>query len=108
MRRETTDERRRNIAAGFQEAVVDILTEKAIKACRLKKAKQLVLGGGVVANQRLREVLTKQAKAEGLEVYFPQSELCQDNAAMVAGLGYHLYRKGMTSNLNLEAVSNLA
>lgn len=97
----------RNIAAGFQEAVVDILTEKALKACLLKKVKNFVVGGGVIANRRLREALTKALKKQGINVYFPDFEFCQDNAAMVAGLGYQFYRRGKVSNLELEVCPNL-
>ena len=96
-----------DIAAGFQEAVVDILVEKAIKACLLKKVKNFVVGGGVAANRRLRELLLKRLTKQGIKVYFPDLKLCQDNAAMVAGLGYQLYRRGVVSNLNLEAQPNL-
>ena len=97
----------RNVAASFQEAVVDILTEKAIKACLLKKVKSFVVGGGVIANQRLREVLSKALKKQGINVYFPDFEFCQDNAAMVAGLGYQQYLRGKVSNLELEVCPNL-
>ena len=101
-RREKAD-----IAAGFQEAVVDILTEKALKACLLKKVRHFVLGGGVAHNLRLRRVLAKRLKDHAIKVYFPQLSLCQDNAAMVAGLGYQLYRRGKVSNLGLEVQPNL-
>ena len=96
-----------DIAAGFQEAVVDILAEKAIKACLLKRVKRFVVGGGVVANQCLRARLGKSLKRQGINVYFPKLELCQDNAAMVAGLGYQQYLRGAVSDLNLEAQPNL-
>ena len=108
---EQTDKRtneQRNIAAGFQEAVVDMLTEKAIKACQLKNVKRFVAGGGVMANQRLRVVLTERLRAWQITIYFPKLKLCQDNAAMVAGLGYQLYRRGVVSNLNLEVEPNLS
>lgn len=96
-----------DIAAGFQEAVVDVLVDKAIKACLFKRVREMAVGGGVVRNLRIREALGRSLKKQGVKVYFPQSALCQDNAAMVAGLGYHLYRKGLVANLNLEAQPNL-
>lgn len=95
-----------NIAAGFQKAVVDNLLEKTIKACIFKKAKNFVLGGGVARNLQLREALRKSLKSRGINVYFPPARLCQDNAAMVAGLGYQLYRRGVVSDLKLEANPN--
>lgn len=95
-----------NIAAGFQEAIVDTLVEKSIKACFLKKVKHLVAGGGVIANQRLRKALQERAEKFGINVYFPSFKLCQDNAAMVAGLGYQQYLRGVVSDLNLEVAPN--
>ncbi len=102
-----TSNQKPDIAAAFQEAVVDTLVEKVIKACILKKVKSFVAGGGVVANQRLRKVLAKRLNEQGINVYFPEFKLCQDNAAMVAGLGYQLYLRGAISNLNLEVAPNL-
>jgi N6-L-threonylcarbamoyladenine synthase len=96
-----------DIAASFQEVVVDTLVEKANKACFLKRAKNFVIGGGVARNLRLRKILRKVLDKQGIKVYFPKLTLCQDNAAMVAGLGYQLYRRGVISNLNLEVNPNL-
>ncbi|MFH1246064.1 MAG: tRNA (adenosine(37)-N6)-threonylcarbamoyltransferase complex transferase subunit TsaD [Candidatus Omnitrophota bacterium] len=101
------DVRLNDVAAGFQEAVVDILVEKAYNACILKKVKHLVAGGGVVRNHKLRRSLTNRLKGAGIKVHFPHQDLCQDNAAMVAGLGYQLYKKGIRSQLSLEIQPNL-
>jgi len=79
-----------DIAASFQEAVIDVLIKKSILACRLKNTRRLVLGGGVAANNRLREKFTQEAKVSGLNIYFSPKEFCTDNAAMVAGLGYQM------------------
>jgi N6-L-threonylcarbamoyladenine synthase len=91
-----------DIAASFQEAVINTLMRKSFLACRMKKVKRLVIGGGVAANQRLRERFYQEAGKEGLVSYFPPREFCLDNAAMVAGLGYQLFKKGCMSNLNLN------
>ncbi len=96
-----------DVAAGFQEAVVDVLVDKSLTACSLMKVKQFVVGGGVIANQRLREALTANLEEQAIKVYFPEQTLCQDNAAMVAGLGYQLYKRGVVSDLNLEVEPNL-
>jgi len=96
-----------DVAASFQEAVVDVLVDKAIAACRVKKVKEFVAGGGVIANKRLQGALTQKLAKDGINVYFPEQSLCQDNAAMVAGLGYQLYKRGVVSNLNLEVEPNL-
>jgi len=90
-----------DIAASFQETVIDALIEKSFLACRLKKVSWLVIGGGVVANNRLRDKFYSAAKGEGVTCYFPAKEFCIDNAAMVAALGYRLFKKGKQSDLNL-------
>ncbi|MFH1856418.1 MAG: tRNA (adenosine(37)-N6)-threonylcarbamoyltransferase complex transferase subunit TsaD [Candidatus Omnitrophota bacterium] len=95
------------IVAGFQEAVTDVLVYKAVNACRMTGIKKLVIGGGVSANSRLREKMNAEASKNLIEVIFPPMNLCIDNAAMVAGLGYHLYKLGQKSDLTLRAQSNL-
>jgi N6-L-threonylcarbamoyladenine synthase len=92
-----------NIAASFQETVIDALIKKSLLACKLKKVNRLVAGGGVVANNRLREKFYKVAGGQGVSCYFPRKSLCMDNAAMVAGLGYQLFKKGARSTLDLTA-----
>ena len=82
-----------DIAASFQESVIDALVKKSLLACRLKNTKQLVIGGGVAANNRLRDKFTQSARVNGLDIYFSPKEFCTDNAAMVAGLGYYLSRR---------------
>ncbi|MDP3731464.1 MAG: hypothetical protein Q8R31_00320, partial [Candidatus Omnitrophota bacterium] len=91
-----------DIAASFQEAAIDTLIKKSLLACKLKKAKRLVIGGGVAANNRLRERFYSEAGENGLNTYFPHPKLCMDNAAMVAGLGYQLFKKGHKSGLDLN------
>lgn len=92
-----------DIAASFQETVIDTLINKSLLACRRKKTNQLVIGGGVAANGRLREKFYAAGKEEGIGCYFPAKELCMDNAAMAAGLGYQLFKRGKISDLNLTA-----
>ncbi len=102
--RELSDQERADIAAGFQEAVVDVLVEKLLAAARSVSAKRIVVGGGVAANSRLRERLEQAGRKRRLEVIIPPSRLCIDNAAMVAGIAYHLYRAGRVSDLELDAL----
>jgi len=92
----------RDTASSFQEAVIDTLIKKALLACKLKRTNVLVIGGGVTANIRLREKFNREAKKEGIKCYFPSVKLCLDNAAMVAGLGYQLFKKGHRSDLDLN------
>jgi N6-L-threonylcarbamoyladenine synthase len=95
-----------DIAASFQETVIYTLIRKSLLACKLKKTSQLVIGGGVAANNRLREKFYEQSNEKDVDVYFPPKEFCLDNAAMVAGLGYRLFQRGCRSDLTLSADSN--
>lgn len=83
-----------DIAASFQKAVINTLINKSLLACRMKNIKRLVVGGGVAANGKLREKFYQQIQEKGIKCYFPLRQLCMDNAAMVAGLGYRLFKKG--------------
>jgi N6-L-threonylcarbamoyladenine synthase len=83
-----------DVAASFQEAVVDVLSAKAVAACRREGVDHLLLGGGVAANSRLRALVTERAEAAGVRVRIPRPGLCTDNGAMVAALGALLVRAG--------------
>jgi len=95
-----------DIAASFQEAAIDTLIKKAFFACRMKRTKKLLIGGGVAANNRLREKFYQEAARNNIACFFPAQKLCLDNAAMVAGLGYRLFKKGYRSDLDLNAQLN--
>ncbi len=99
-----SQEERADVAAGFQEAVVDVLVEQSLKACLRNRTWRLAVGGGVACNTRLREKMKARAAKEGVACYFPPAQFCTDNAAMIAGLGYHLYQAGRVSDLHLDAV----
>jgi N6-L-threonylcarbamoyladenine synthase len=79
-----------DVAASFQEAVVDVLTAKAVRAARERGMDTLLLGGGVAANSRLRELAQERCDAVGITLRVPRPGLCTDNGAMVAALGAHL------------------
>jgi len=97
-----------DIAASFQEAIVDALIKKTILAAEHKKVDTIVIGGGVAANSRIRIKIYKEADRKNLKVFFPKHfKLCTDNAAMVAGLGYWMLKKGKTSSLNLDIQPNV-
>jgi N6-L-threonylcarbamoyladenine synthase len=97
-----------DVAASFREAVVDVLTAKAIAACRDLGVPRLLLGGGVVANSRLREIAAERAAAAGVTLRIPPLALCTDNGAMIAALGARLIEAGHPpSDLGFGADSTL-
>lgn len=77
------------VAHAFQNSIVQVLVQKALAACRKLKRKTLLVGGGVAANSALRKHLEEEARHSGINVYVPGLDLCMDNAAMIAGLGFH-------------------
>jgi N6-L-threonylcarbamoyladenine synthase len=97
-----------DVAASFQEAVCDVLTRKAVDACREHGVSTLVIGGGVAANSRLRALAAERCARHGIELRVPRPRLCTDNGAMVAALGAHLVAAGVEpSRLDLPADSAL-
>ena len=96
-----------DVAASFQEAVADVLTRKAVAACREHGVDHLVIGGGVAANSRLRALAQERCTAAGIRLRVPRPGLCTDNGAMVAALGSELACRGLpTSPLDLPADSS--
>ncbi|MBY4570237.1 tRNA (adenosine(37)-N6)-threonylcarbamoyltransferase complex transferase subunit TsaD [Gordonia sihwensis] len=83
-----------DVAASFQEAVADVLTAKALRACRDRGVDTLVLGGGATANSRIRSLAAERTAAAGIELRVPKPRLCTDNGVMVATLGAHVIGGG--------------
>ena len=97
-----------DVAASFQEAVADVLTRKAVQACRAQGVDHLVIGGGVAANSRLRALAAERCEAAGIRLRVPRPGLCTDNGAMVAALGAELVaRDAKPSPLDVGADSAL-
>jgi N6-L-threonylcarbamoyladenine synthase len=97
-----------DVCASFQEAVVDVLTAKAVRACKESSVEHLLLGGGVAANSRLRALAEERCAAAGIALRVPRPGLCTDNGAMVAALGSRLVAAGVApSPLDLPADSAL-
>jgi N6-L-threonylcarbamoyladenine synthase len=95
-----------DVAASFQEAVVDVLTTRAVAACRHNDVDTLVIGGGVAANSRLRALAAERCERHGINLRTPPPKLCTDNGAMVAALGALLVERGVEpSSLDLPADS---
>ena len=98
-----------DVAASFQEAVVDVLTRRAVAACVENSVGHLVIGGGVAANSRLRAVAEERCTAAGVELRMPPRRLCTDNGAMVAALGSLMIERNVApSTLDLAADPSLA
>jgi N6-L-threonylcarbamoyladenine synthase len=96
---------RADVAASFQQAVVDVLVGKARQALRQTEMKRLAVGGGVAANKSLRAALEAMAVREGAELFIPPLSLCTDNAAMAA-LAVEKWRRGELAPLDLDAEPN--
>lgn len=97
-----------DVAASFREAVVDILLTKAVAACVDRDVPRLLLGGGVVANARVRELAAERCTAAGIQLRIPPLSLCTDNGAMIAALGAQLVMAGKKpSTLGFSADSTL-
>lgn len=92
-----------DIAAEFQDALVEVLVEKTIRAAEQYKVKTIMMAGGVAANKSLRQELTKMCKQSNFNLFYPSLGLCTDNAAMIAGKAYHDYINGVFAPLNTNA-----
>ncbi len=97
-----TEQEKANIAASFQAAVVDVLIKKTTRAIQQTKAHTVLLGGGVAANNALRQQLSKQCEKLGCKLLISTKKYCTDNAAMVGGLAYYKLQAGMLAPLTLE------
>ena len=96
-----------DVAASFQEAVVEVLATKAVKAALEKGYKIIALSGGVAANSALREKITEMAQKHDIERKYPSLSVCTDNAAMIGCAGYYNFINGKRDGLDLNAVPNL-
>jgi len=91
------------IASSFQKAVVDVLTERAITACKQEGFSQIALAGGVACNFALRNTMTAACEEHNLQLFMPKPIYCTDNAAMIACRGYYRLQAGFSDGLNLNA-----
>lgn len=96
-----------DVAASFQASVVDVLVEKAIRACNEFGYKRIALAGGVASNSGLRARMLEECTKRNIELIYPSPILCTDNAAMIGAAAYYEYIKGNFADLDLNAVPNL-
>ena len=96
-----------DVAASFQEAVVEVIADKAVSAALEYGRDKVVMAGGVASNSRLRELLESKAARHGIEILKPSPVLCTDNAAMIASSAYYAFKAGETSQFDLDAVPGL-
>jgi N6-L-threonylcarbamoyladenine synthase len=104
---ETYQDNQAHIAASFQAAVVEVLSYKVIRAAKEKGCRHLAVVGGVAANQGLRMVVTRDAAEAGITVHIPSVDLCGDNAAMVAAVGYHRLKAGERAGMDDDVYSRI-
>ena len=96
-----------DVAAGFQEAVLEVVVNKTVGAALQRGEDKIVVAGGVAANSRLREMLGEECRKHGLGLYYPPPVLCTDNAAMIGCAAYYKFMEGQTDGLDLDAIPNL-
>lgn len=101
------EDQKNDIAASFQEAVVDMLVAPTMRATKELRVRRVVLTGGVSVNSRLRIKMEEKAKEVGVKVYFPSPALCTDNGAMIALAGHHWLERGRRDSLDLNADADL-
>lgn len=97
------EKQKADIAASFQETAIEMLLRKTVKAVEELKIMRVAIAGGVASNERLRQKFQAKAKKKGFDVYFPEKQLCTDNAAMIAACGYDHYKKGDFAPLSVKA-----
>lgn len=97
-----------DLAASFQESIVRSLVKKALRALEFTGYRLLVVGGGVAANHRLREVLRREGERRGVQVFFPSQRLCTDNAAMIAACGLFHFLRGERDDLGIDPIPQLS
>lgn len=96
-----------DVAASFQKAVVEVLTDNAMVTCEKRGIDRIAIAGGVASNSGLRENLINKGNEKGIKILFPSLELCTDNAAMIGSAAYYQWELGNVSTMDLNAKPNL-
>ncbi|HOK53110.1 MAG TPA: carbamoyltransferase N-terminal domain-containing protein, partial [Armatimonadota bacterium] len=95
-----------DVAASFQQAVVDVLVNNTMKAAQKKEVSRVVIAGGVAANRTLQKQMKERGAELGIKVTAPPPKLCTDNAAMAAAAGYYRFIRGEKSGLDLDSYAS--
>ena len=98
---------RADVAASFQQAVMDVIVDKAVQAVKMRGEDKLVLAGGVAANSKLREMLGQACGENGIRLYRPAPVLCTDNGAMIGAAAYYKYKSKVADGLDLDAHASM-
>jgi len=93
-----------DISAGFQDAVIEVLVNKIIRACKRENLSRIVVTGGVASNGALREAVKKESQIFGFQSFFPDPIFCTDNAAMIACAGYYKFIRGSSSSVDFKKI----
>ncbi len=96
-----------DVAASFQQAVLDVLVEKTFRLAKERNSSKIVLAGGVASNKGLRNMMKERGLVENIQIYYPNSILCTDNAAMIGSAAYFNYMGGIESKLDFKVMPNL-
>ena len=102
------EKNKEDICASFQNALIEILMDKLIKAAKMTGIREIAIGGGVSANSGLRNAVTEEGKKRGWNTYLPEFKFTTDNAAMIAIAGYFHYLNGERTSLDVAPVSRMA
>lgn len=97
-----------DVAASFQQAVLDVLVDKSFRLAKERGMDKIVIAGGVAANSGLRETMEERGKLEGIDIFYPSRTLCTDNAAMIGSAAYFNYQAGNKSDMHLNVIPNLS
>ncbi len=96
-----------DVAASFQQAVLEVLVEKTFRLAKERNSSKIVLAGGVASNSGLRKMMEDRGKVENISVFYPSTILCTDNAAMIGSAAYFNYISGIESKLDFKVMPNL-